>query len=379
MRKVMVIILIAAFLLMGGCWDVEVIDELAIVFGLGIDQDESDPEKIMVTINNPAFNTEAEEQVVRTTVSAYSVSQALLNAQLQRNKSLVLGKLSVIVFSEEAAENGAMHKVLIQLDQIREIDPSALICIVRDDSAQHALNVVPPVQPRAAVYLTELLDRNFNEGRAPRVFLFRYWFDYSTRGITPVIPVIELTGGKEEEEGFILAGLAAIDEQGRMAGQLTDTEIIIYIMLRDEIFRGRFYSHINFAEQKQRLVQGKIKKVDRKVITRIVNDKPVIDIKIMVEADLLDVDLVLESQLEEEVFRGLERALARDFQGNMMRLLRKTQEWETDIVGLGQFVRVHNHKWFRERNWAEEYKNSDINIEVEFRIIRIGTLLNPRY
>jgi len=377
MKKFAALFLIAALLFTSGCWDYKVIDDLALIFAIGIDQDDTDPEKIIVSMNNPAFEEEAEEPVVRTSVTGYSVQQALMNAQVQRNRALALGKLSVLIFSEETAKNGNMHKALQHLEQVQDVDPSSWVCIVRGSTAQQVLYLSPPEQPRAAIYLTELLDISFNEGRVPRVLLFRYWFDSVKEEKAPVIPIIKITKGEEENKRVVVAGLAAIDAQGRMAGEFTDAEMLIYKVLKDEILRGRYYTHIDYAEE-SRLVTSMIKNINRNIKTEIVKGKPVINLEIRIDLNITDIDLTLESKFEEEIFRGLELALSRDFQGNMLEFLEKTQEWETDVVGLGQFMRIQNPQWFRNRNWAKDYGNSEINVETEVRLKSIGTMVNPR-
>ena len=377
MKILAVILLITGLLFTSGCWDYQIIDDLAIAFGMGIDQKDSDPEKVVVTFNNPAFVLEAEEQVVKTTVAGYSIKQALVSAQLQLDKELVLGKLSTLVFSEETALNGNMHRTLQHLEQIRDVDPSAFICITRGTSAQHVLNLTPPEQPRVAVYLADMLNMNYIEGRIPRSFLFRYWFNFNSPEISPVIPIVELANDEEKTNRVTLTGLAAINQDGRMVGNLTDTEMLIFKFLKDDILRGRYYTHIYYKGE-NRLVTSNIKNITRKIKSSIVNHKPVIDVKIGMDLDITDIDLPLEDKYEEEVFRGLEQALSRDFQGNMQKVIKKTQEWETDIVGLGQFVRIQNPRWFREINWKEEYRESDINIQTSIRVEKLGTIINPR-
>jgi hypothetical protein len=111
----------------------------------------------------------------------------------------------------------------------------------------------------------------------------------------------------------------------------------------------------------------------------ILRGKSVIDIKADITLDGLNVDLVIDTQLKEEFFSGLEQSLASDLQGNIRRVLKKSQEWEADIVGLGQHVRVQHSKWFREKDWASEYRESEINVEVKVTVKRFGSLINPKY
>ena len=94
--------------------------------------------------------------------------------------------------------------------------------------------------------------------------------------------------------------------------------------------------------------------------------------------DIIDVDWPTDI-LEEDREPTIAKALARDLQGNAIKVLQKTQVWGTDIVGLGQYVRINHPKWFKNQNWERAYRDSEITLEVKVRVKRIGTLVRPRH
>ncbi len=378
-KKAVPVLLLLAMLISSGCWDWRIIDELAVIFGLGIDMVEEEPEQFEITFINPIFEEEAEEIRDITTIRGYSLAHALINLQHQRQQQPVLGKVDVLVFAEAAAQNGAMHQILRQYDQIRDKNPTAWICIISGATARDVINLSPPQQPRSAVFLANILTQNFTEGRIPEINAIDYWINYSTGGITPVIPIIELTGPEEEQSGILVAGLAIIDEDGRMKGYLSDTETFIYMLLTDNIQRGRFHTRVDYGDQENRILTGFVQSNVAGVQSRIVQDKAVINIKMDITLTGLNVDLLLDSHLKEEVFRELEQALARDFQGNILKVLKKSQECEADFVGLGQHVRIQHPQWFRGKDWPRAFGQSEINVEVNVTIKRLGSLLNPNY
>jgi len=380
MKKTIALLLLCLSLFyMGGCWDWRIIDQQAIIFGIGIDPVEMDEDMFRFTFVNPTFTPEAEDIRTIKTVTGYSLEQALMNLQHQKDQRPAVGKVNVIIFSEETAGNGHMHKFMRQWDQIREHNTNTLLCIIRGASAREVIILNIAQQPRVAVFLTDLLEQNIMNGRAPRVTASNYWFQYHTRGISPVIPIIELTGEEEKKTGIILAGLAVVDERGRMRGSLSETEMIMYMLLTNNLQRGRIYSQVDFAEQENRLITAFVQKSSSKVYTKIVNDKPVVNIKMKISIDGLDADLYLDTHLKDEVFSGLEQALARDIQGNMQRVLKKTQGWESDIMGLGQHVRVQNPQWFQGQDWPQKYRESEIHVEVSVKIKRMMNIINPNY
>ncbi|MEW5786070.1 MAG: Ger(x)C family spore germination protein [Bacillota bacterium] len=379
MKKVTALFLILVILLFaGGCWDWRIIDDLAIIFGMGIDPVENEPEMLQITFVNPVFNPKAQEKSITRTLRGRSLQQTLFNLQHQKGEQPVLGTVAVIIFSEDAARGNGMQRTLMQFDQIRDNSPLAWLCIVREAAAQKVLNLNLPDEPRPAIFLADLLKQNYAEGRIPQITASTYWIKTYTPGITPVIPVIALAGPEgEEPNGILLAGLAVIDEAGRMRGSLSDTETLIYMMLAGDMLRGRFYTQIDFPDQTNLVITAFIEKSSSSVKTKIVDGNAVIEIKADLVLNGMNADLAQENILREDVFRELEESLARDIEGNMRRVIKKTQEWESDIFGFGQLVRAQNPQWFKEISWAREYSESDIRVEAAVKIKRLGTLANP--
>jgi spore germination protein KC len=377
-KIILILSLILLLVVAGGCWDWRIIDDLSIVFGMGIDPVEDEPEMLEITFVHPIFNPQSGETRVARTVRGYSLQQALFNLQYQTDQQPVLGKLVVIVFSEEAARSDGMRRILMEFDQIRDNNPMAWVCMVRGVDAQKVLTMDLPEQPRAAVFLSDLFNQNSSEGRIPQITVASCWIRIHTPGVTPVIPVVELAGPEgEEPNGILLAGLAVIDEAGRMKGTLSDTETLLYMMLTGDMQRGRFDTQIDFLGQEKRVITAFIQKSSSRVQTKIQDDKAAIEIKTEIILNGLNADLMTKNVLQKDLFRELEIALARDIQGNMLRLLEKTRQWESDIFGFGQFVRAQNPRWFEGKNWGREYSESDIRIEVKVQIKRMGTLINP--
>lgn len=379
MRKLFAcVICLPLLLFVSGCWDLNIIEELSLVFAIGFDLDEENKELLVMTTTNPAFSEEAEVSTTKTTVQGYNFSQAFVNAQLQRQNRLVLGQVDALVFSEEMALTGRMHQVMLEVDQQRDMTPNARLVIVRGASAQDVMQLEPPEETRLAIYLSKLLERNFNNGTVPLITASRYWFKQTNPCISSVVPIIEITGHEDEKTGLVIAGLAAIDADGLMAGSISDREIVHFLMLSGQLRRSRFYTQVNWPEVGEARLTALIKHARRQVQSEIVGDKVRIHIDLEVELDVLDVNANLDA-IDDERFGQLEKLLARDIQGNALAMLRKTQAWRADIVGLGRYVRVKHPQWFRTVDWVDEYEKADISMEVRVDIRRIGTLTNPEY
>lgn len=377
MRIVLVVVLCFSLLFLSGCWDQLIIDELALAFAMGIDHVEGDPEMITFTMTNPAFYPEADAVTKKIVVQGYSLANAFFNMQRQRDRFLVLGQVNSMVFSEEAARSGLMNSIMREVDQSRDMNPNVNLTIVRGARALDVVYLEPPEENRVAVHLTNILERNFNAGMIPRSTASRYWFRHATKGIDPCVPVIEISGHEDEKTGIVIVGLAAFDAQGKMQGVLSDKEMIHYLILTNQSRRGRLATKL-VIEGEHRDISFFIKAIDVRIRTSIVDGKARIAISLNVDVDVINVEWDTDV-LEQEVEEFIETALSRDIQGNALQIISKTQRWGTDIMGFGQYVRVQNPHWFRDKDWTQEYKKSLITLEVDVDVKRIGTLLNPRY
>lgn len=378
MNKKILLLLLAALLLISGCWDQQTIENLAIALGMGIDVVPEDPELLLLTTINPTFSETATAKAKRLVSKGYTLPQTFAAMQRQRNHKLVLGQVAVIVFSEAAAKAGLLNRILLELDQVRDVDPDVFVLVVRGAAAKEVLYLEPKEEERVAVYLKDMLDRNVENGTVPRVTAARYWTNYATVGIDPVVPLIELAGGEEENSGVIITGLAALDSAGKMQGALTDQETVLFLLLSGQNQQGQFSTQLNIAG-KHRNTTMLIKKASPTIKAERKEGKTTIEVKLTLVVDVIDIEWGVDVVARDGVAATIASALARDIQGNALNLLRKTQQWGADIIGLGQYARIASPKWFKTADWSKEYSESTISLEVEVKIRRIGTLTNPEY
>lgn len=378
MKKVLLLLLIFSLLGVSGCWDQQVIENLAIVLGMGIDVVPGDPDLFFLTTINPNFSETAKKKAKRIVSKGYTLVETFANMQRQRNHKLVLGQVTSLVFSEEAAKGGLLNRIMVELDQIRDVDPEVYIVIVRGATAREVLYLEPEEEERTALYLTDLLVRNAENGTAPLITAAHYWYTHVTAGIDPVVPIIELAGTEEKKNGVIITGLAAFDVSGQMKEALTDQQAVLFLLLSGQLQRGQFATKL-VIDGKHRDTSMFIKKASPKIKCTIKDGKPALAIKLAVEVDIIDIVWDVNVIKKKDADKVIGHALALDIQGNALKMIRQTQKWGTDILGLGQYARIEDPKWFRQADWSKEYTKSDVSLEVKVKIQRIGTLTNPEY
>lgn len=373
MRARVALVLLSC-LLLTGCWDQLIIDDLALVFGMAIDV-APNQEGFYLGVSTPAFSEGAKGKTAKNIVYTRSISQGLMNMQLQRERNLMLGKASVIIFSTEAAKSEILLNVIRQLDQQRDTNPNAWLVISTGMDAREALYLEPPEEQRVAIYTEDMLNVGYNTGQIPQLTISHFWARYHTWGICPVIPTIK----KTENDSLMLTGLALVNGQGKMVGELSDGETVMYMLITGDMTRGRMFTEVDYVEQKNRWISIFIKGNNRKVTTKVENNRVTIDLNLRLAVDVINLDMSFEDTLDENIFAGLQTALSKDVQRNIEKVIKIAQSHKTDPFGLGQNVRAQNLQWSRNRDWCEEFSKSQVNVHVEVEIRRIGTLINPKY
>jgi len=361
-------------LCLAGCWDMQILEDQAFIFAMAIDE-APESEHFYMGVTTPAFTEGAKELTTKGVVLTRSISQGLMNMQIQRERVLALGKISTVVFSTEVAGSDIMYRVLRQFDQQRDMNPNAWLVITEEISARDVLDLKPDEEERVAIYLDDMLNTGHQTGQIPKLTISHFWARHHAWGVCPIIPTIK----KTESDSLMISGLAIIDHRGKVVGSFSDGETVMYMILTGEIIRGRFFTEVDYVNQKNRLVTSFIKKNGRKISTRIENNKPVIDIKMDIEVDVLNIDMTFDDHLTEEVFSGIQSALAKDLQGNLLKVIKIAQKSGADPFGFGQYVRTQNPKWSRNKDWGEEFAESTFNVQVKVTVKRIGTLINPSY
>ena len=157
MKKNLALLLTLGLIFLSGCWDRQIIEELSIALCMGIDV-APEPDLFYLTTTNPTFSDTALKKAKRLVSKGYTLVETFANMQRQRNHKLVLGQVASLVFSEEAAKEGLLNRILLELDQIRDVDPDVFIMIVRGASAREVLYLEPEEEVGAGGDLTSSPD-----------------------------------------------------------------------------------------------------------------------------------------------------------------------------------------------------------------------------
>ncbi|MCX7923320.1 MAG: Ger(x)C family spore germination protein [Clostridia bacterium] len=413
MRKLICIFLIVSILcgLLSGCYDRREVDELAYVLAIGLDKGKTNKLKITLQIAVPMAiggggegGGDAEKASTIVTLESASMYAGLDLANNFVSKQLNLSHAKVLVVSKELAQEGGIEGFMMALPRGREIRPNMFIAVSRQSAEEYIRAVKPVLEVNPAKFYelnfrayrytgftanTDLHDfylkmkslysqpvailagvGRFDEGQEFDVK--GSTFDEKNRSIPLegdfVAGEITKSGGVKAE----IMGLAVFDG-AKMVGELDGEATMYYLMIQGDF--NNSYMTMHDPLQKDKLVILNIKRSrNPKRDVKMINGKPVIDVKIRLEADIQ----VLQSGINYEMPQNLvilEKAYEDFIKEGMKRLLYLTsQEYNTDIFGFGERVKQQFITWgeWEKYGWLKKYKDSTFNVDVDLKIRRPG-------
>ena len=367
-----VIIILMTILLLFGCapQHENVIDELAIILGLGLDIDENNPELCVVTTTNPTFLEEAEVPVIETTVKGYGLDGAFKNWEYQRQNVFGLGKVATVIFGQQIAENG-LRELVTELRQLADMNVLAH-AVYYPGRPQDAWAINPPEEPRRAIFLMNLLERVRDEGLMPRISICELNTNILLADKDGMLPRIELT---EDEKRFHVTGLALLDKDGKLATVLNDVEMLTLLKLYNDAIGAFNTTKVNFQGQ-EGIVSYVLKNHRRtKVDVSIKDGKPSIQILVPIDIEVRSVWLQGVEVLSREFVNAMEEEIARDLTLKSQELIEKMQRYETDPLGLGQWVRIRQKEYYNKGTWRDDYPTADIRCSYDVRVKRFSIVI----
>jgi spore germination protein KC len=188
--------------------------------------------------------------------------------------------------------------------------------------------------------------------------------DFKAGGVTKV--------GEQKNE---IMGLALFD-RGKMVGEIDGEETTYHLMAEGEFG----YSYLTFPDPLKQghyvLLNVKQSRKPKKKV-EMVDSKPKIDVKIILEADILSIQSGINYEDPKNI-GVLERAAEEFLKEGALRYLNKTSgEFGVDICGFGKLMKSKFLTWDQwvDFGWLKKYKDATFDVNVDLKIRRPGLML----
>lgn len=369
-------VLILLTLLLTGCWDYAEIELLDFVFGIGVDQLESDFVVIteMINVSGAGQGSQFEPVVLSTKDrSLSSAGRALFNPS-----GMVVSwpHAYVFVVSEEVARQGILPALEYAL-RSRHMRTTVWVFVAKDCTAEDVFKSKPPFASSVSEHLDSIVRQQALLTSFFPQQIWQFASKLSASGISATLPTVELVHVAGELTPVVQG--TAVFKRDQMVDMLDKDESQLFALLQGVAERGDF------------VMDTRVKEGVFPITYEILANQ--LEIKPVVEGDRASVNIELELQLNvvelglapvnfqnQEEVASIEEQISHATNRRLRDFFRKIhEELNSDILGFGRLFRRQEPDVWRQHgeNWDSYLRDLQVNVEVRCKIVLTGLLSQP--
>jgi spore germination protein KC len=364
--------------LLSGCWDLRELDNLALVFGIGVElTPEGDGHQLTFElvrarqIQSPGAGVAGGGQrnpywLLQAT--GPTVFEAIRNATLQSSRRLFLSHTQVFIISEELAKGG-ISPVLDFI--VRDHEPRiAKWLLLTPDDPMAIFAAEPGLEQISAVAIAELIQNYAITSKIKPVRVVDYLETRLYKTSANTLPIIRIreTAGKKE----LIIDRTGVIKGDKLVGYLNPTETRGLLWVQNEVGGGVITFEAPGGKGQATL---ELFNTDTKVTVESNDHGIQVKIVIKVQSGLGgqtgSIDLFTTGQIAR-----LEKRQAEAIRKEIRAALTKAQELKADIFGFGEYLYRHDHRsWQRlKRDWERHFVGAEVEVLVETRVEEVGLI-----
>lgn len=373
MRRIKFLLLLSLLLIsLVGCAEQKLLEKVGLTILLGYDLGEESDLSTTAVIRqvNPEFQSNIE------VISAENKTSKGTRTKINRktSKKIVAGQLRVVLYGDELAKDG-IADTLNALGRDSNISSSIYIAVV-DGETKTLLNYKYENIEDIGQHIFKLLEQNIEEEQIMSSTLHEVSHDYYSIGEDIALPILS-----KEEESINISGIALF-KRDKMIGELPAEDVFYLKIGRDRYDSGIFETMIPSGNLDKPLMNNPPKELS--VVLDTINSKndlklinqsePEFDLHVTMNARVLELNAEIDLGNQKNV-AIMEKAISKSLSNEISRVIQYCQDVNSDVFGLGQQYRssVRNSN-LTEDKWTEMYQKAKVNVEIDFNIIRSGTL-----
>ncbi|ALC89051.1 hypothetical protein AM500_04025 [Bacillus sp. FJAT-18017] len=348
-------ILLSVFLLLTGCVEREVIDDVRLITGMGYDTSEG--EKIEGTALIP-FHL-PDQKVENTTLSAASSPSRNIFRTLQKKSPdpIVSGAMEVALFGKDIAEKG-ISSLLDSLQRDPSIGTNTYFAVV-DGTAKDVLKGDYGKKGNSS-YIADLIEQNTEHLDLPQTNMHTFLADFYKVGKSPFLPLIKKHGDK----GVELVGLALFKDD-KVIDTLPANKLFYFKLMVERYTQGGVKVSMGKQEAVVRSLRSKLK-------PKLTGQNPY-ELTVNIEIEGL-LEQYTGGPLNPKARKEIDAALKKQIETNCMELVKRYQEKDIDPLGLGSFVRSRTRN-FDQKKWRKtDYPKMKIHVNAKVKLLESGVV-----
>jgi Ger(x)C family germination protein len=357
------IIIIFSFFITG-MENVDLVENLEIVSGLGIDIKCKTDNSIEYSVPLSAYVfDESGESSENTRISstirdgvARTLGATRENRQSISDKQSILGFEKVYVVSENSAVYGIgpIMDILFRNPQLNDTG-YFVICKGR---ARDMLSYKVKGYPSSSDFIEGLLKNEFNYAFFPKnTKITDLYTSLRVEGVNPVIPYIEIGN-----DGIKISGMALFKDEHMVAKSDFDDSKWLNLMGND---KGR---GIVSLQKTSKNYSDFYADSSRKVHVDKIDGKLHFTIDLRLKGDIVTNTYFRDLSKNKDVKRAFEKKIDEKVRKNCYLIINKMKnEYKMDCIGLGQYAAARYGRWSN-TDWNSEVLNSSIDVNVKASI-----------
>ena len=348
MKKILLLFLLPFFL--GGCYDYNGLDDLAIISGIGIDY-VKDEFKITFEIisTKKEGETSGSSSTYYITSSGNSLVEAFAKSANKMDKVPYFEHVEIVIFSEEVAKNHLDDCIdyLIRTERLR----NEFYAAIAKDSAEDLMSASNKEHPIISSYLVGLLEFNNKTSNSAYYIQFAKTINSMlTEGEDAMMPVFQVDDDKNIE--YFGLGIFKDDQ-------------LVSIFNSEEASIVNLLNNFNVESVHFKMSCGENKNVviaDYKSDVSIEPGKDKILVKATINARISESTCDYDLK-KADAYTELEKEFTKIVEEEMDRVLKKFQIYESNALNIG---RSYYNK-YREKDfylWTKQDIEYDINLKI---------------
>jgi spore germination protein len=363
MRK-RVINLFIILLLLTGCVEREILDDLNIETAKGYDL--VDDNKIRGTALFPVYIKDSAIENRTLSAEASSTREVLETLSRKSQQPLVRGSLDVVLLGDELAKEGVLD-IADSLQRDASIGARVFLAIT-EGSAEEILNGQYGIRGNAT-FISNLINQNIKRRELPETNLHLFLYDYYQIGQSPYLPIIK----KINDDTLAVTGVALFHKD-KMVDNVSADDLFFFKLLVDKISEGSHVVKLGKKEgDAEKQVEASVTSIKSKHKIKVENkaDPVKISIQITVKGIIKE---YTGKKLSPKKIKEIEDTMEQDIKDKSSKLLKRFQELGIDPVGIGQ-IQKHGVRGFDIKEWEKSlYPNAEFKIKPNVKIVESGTV-----
>lgn len=394
MKKFQVLILIAIVSIpfLAGCWDYIELSDRGIIYAVAIDkvkvekkhneqegfeigeeeseeqqEDHTDKKQFELTLQliEPTFIAGAEKQGFSkdpswnvTTTKADSISGAIEEIESRIYRTPFLSHIRVIIIGEELARSGVTRSLdfFIRDPLIRKGTP----VIISKGSAKDVINVEHRSTSLSGIYLSEIPNSARYTGQSPQLDLgtLAHAIHSDHNFIAPRIVL-------SETEMDLKYGGAAVFKKDRLVGWLGEREVTDWGLLVENF--SEIPLGVRCPGEDLGTFKVKLKSNKSNYDLKYKNDKIYLNAKLIIKANLIELQCEKCKMLDVKSTKEMEKALATSIEERVEFTFKKVQkDFGFDIYQIGDYIYKHHPSIWKEvkNDWDKYFTEMELAVDV---------------